>query len=147
MKKSEIQTIIDTNIRNNVALIDKTEHADVEDALLNELYQPVITESYLTNVNFTNNANFGYNLKLVKQGGIATIRGDIWNTTNNIQGTSSNILTFNDTEFLPSDVDGWFSEDKDYYIYKFLGVTYLKVLTAFGATQYKKIIFSYPTFY
>lgn len=88
MKKSEIQSIINTNIRNNVSLIDKNEHADVEDALLNSLYgvSNQITSDDLTDtiLNKITSFNIIYNLNIVKIGGFVSISGFIGNFTGSL---------------------------------------------------------------
>jgi len=94
--KTTIQGLINSLIRTNPTLIDKTEHADVEDALLLNSYGDVVNEkaASVTNVitgKNTINTDLLYNINIVKQGRVVTIIG-------NIQNTSSLIVSDVDTD-------------------------------------------------
>ena len=94
--KTTIQGLITSLIRTNPSLIDKTEHADVEDALLLNSYGDVVTEKadlvagVITEKN-TINTDLLYKVNIVKQGRVVTIIG-------NIQNTSSLIVSDVDTD-------------------------------------------------
>ena len=89
--KATIQNLINSLIRSNPSLIDKTEHADVEDALLLNSYGNIISEtrtttshtSRITNPNLLKE-NITYNIFIVKQGRLVTIKGKIQNQTGGI---------------------------------------------------------------
>ena len=93
--KVTIQNLINSLIRSNPSLIDKTEHADVEDALLLNSYGNIINEtrtttshtSRITNPNLLK-TNITYNIFIVKQGRLVTIKGIIKNQTGGIVSNS-----------------------------------------------------------
>ena len=93
--KATIQNLINSLIRSNPSLIDKTEHADVEDALLLNSYGNIISEtrtttshtSRITNPNLLKE-NITYNIFIVKQGRLVTIKGFIHNQTGAIVSNS-----------------------------------------------------------
>lgn len=105
--KTVIQELINSLIRTNT-LIDKTEHADVEDALLLNSYGNIITDTQATTNVFTADDAISkqYNLKIVKQGRFVNISGTL---TKNSVGiieleywcaiTNSEYLPNNDHEF------------------------------------------------
>ena len=72
--KVTIQNLINSLIRSNPSLIDKTEHADVEDALLLNSYGNIINEtrqttshtSRITNPNLLK-TDITYNIFIVKK--------------------------------------------------------------------------------
>ena len=89
--KATIQNLINSLIRSNPSLIDKTEHADVEDALLLNSYGNIINEtrtttSHTSRITTPNGVktNITYNIFIVKQGRLVTIKGFAWNQTDNI---------------------------------------------------------------
>lgn len=91
--KTTIQALISSLIRTNPALIDKTEHADVEDALLANAYGDSVAEKYITvtkviTLNNTINTALQYNLTFVKQGRFVSVQGTISNTSALIVGDS-----------------------------------------------------------
>ena len=109
--KATIQNLINSLIRSNPSLIDKTEHADVEDALLLNSYGNIISEtrtttshtSRITNPNLLKE-NITYNIFIVKQGRLVTIKGFIHNQTGAIVSSSDiNDFIFEivDSEFFP----------------------------------------------
>jgi len=104
--KSVIQGLITSLIRSNPALIDKTEHADVEDALLANSYGTVINETHLVNSITTENAsnpNLQYNVFFCKQGRKVTIKGNlINNSTAIIAGEVSNFFEIVNSEYFPN---------------------------------------------
>ena len=104
--KTTIQNLINSLIRSNPALIDKTEHADVEDALLLNSYGNVINETELVNTITTENASnplLQYNVFFCKQGRKVTIKGNLVNNSPLIiSGEASHFFQIVDSEYLPS---------------------------------------------
>ena len=104
--KTTIQNLINSLIRSNPALIDKTEHADVEDALLLNSYGNVINETELVNTITKENASkpfLQYNVFFCKQGRKVTIKGNLINNSNSIIGNEdSHFFQIVDSEYLPS---------------------------------------------
>lgn len=103
--KSVIQGLITNLIRTNPSLIDKTEHADVEDALLANAYGTAVTESFTASGETTPNTTPAgalrhYTFKMVKQGRKVTVSGTL---TNNLGFVISNtkFLDFDAGEYLP----------------------------------------------
>ena len=112
--KATIQNLINSLIRSNPSLIDKTEHADVEDALLLNSYGNIINEtrintshtSRITNPNLLK-TDITYNIFIVKQGRLVTIKGGIQNQTGAIVSNSDiNDFIFEivDSEYLPHEL-------------------------------------------
>lgn len=145
--KLDIQNIINNNIRSNPSLIDKTEHADVEDLLLINSYGDIVNEVTYTAVICVSNSNFAFNLKFIKQGRSVTIHGTIDSIIYTLFGYGVNIFQFKNTDFLPSNFSDWYSADGSYYISTTGGVTYLRVHSIFGGNSSKSINFTYPTQY
>ena len=104
--KVTIQNLINSLIRSNPALIDKTEHADVEDALLLNSYGNVINETQLVNTITTENASnplLEYNVFFCKQGRKVTIKGNLVNNSALIiSNEASHFFQIVDSEYLPS---------------------------------------------
>ena len=104
--KVTIQYLINSLIRSNPALIDKTEHADVEDALLLNSYGNVINETRLVHTITTTNASnplLSYNVFFCKQGRKVTIKGNLVNSSDLIIGEEdSHFFQIVDSEYLPS---------------------------------------------
>ena len=104
--KTTIQNLINSLIRSNPALIDKTEHADVEDALLLNSYGNVTQETRLVNTITTENASnplLQYNVFFCKQGRKVTIKGNLINNSAFIIGNEvSHFFQIVDSEYLPS---------------------------------------------
>ena len=104
--KVTIQNLINSLIRSNPALIDKTEHADVEDALLLNSYGNVINETRLVHTITTTNASnplLSYNVFFCKQGRKVTIKGNLVNSSDLIIGEEdSHFFQIVDSEYLPS---------------------------------------------
>ena len=104
--KTTIQNLINSLIRSNPALIDKTEHADVEDALLLNSYGNVTNETRLVNTITTENASnpfLEYNVFFCKQGRKVTIKGNLANSSASIIGNeASHFFQIVDSEYLPS---------------------------------------------
>ena len=104
--KTTIQNLINSLIRSNPALIDKTEHADVEDALLLNSYGNVTNETQLVNTITTENASnplLQYNVFFCKQGRKVTIKGNLVNNSPLIiSGEASHFFQIVDSEYLPS---------------------------------------------
>ena len=105
--KSEIQGLINSLIRSNPALIDKAEHADVEDALLANNYATVINEKHTT-VNIITSKNTSkplllYDVFIAKQGRKVTVKGNLVNnSTAIIGGESDYFFEIVNPEYLPS---------------------------------------------
>ena len=84
--KTAIQGLISSLIRTNPSLIDKTEHADIEDALLANSYGDIVNEknedigAIITTKN-TINTDLMYKVAIVKQGRVVTMLGSIQNTS------------------------------------------------------------------
>ena len=104
--KLEIQNLIASNIRSNPSLIDKTEHADVEDALLNELFVGQ------TEANGNANGFIEYSLRFTKKGNYCILTGSFKNVTNIILGTGIGVnipstfaIPFKDVEFYGQIID------------------------------------------
>ena len=104
--KVTIQNLINSLTRSNPALIDKTEHADVEDALLLNSYGNVINETQLVNTITNENASnplLQYNVFFCKQGRKVTIKGLLINKSASIIGNEdSHFFQIVDSEYLPS---------------------------------------------
>jgi len=83
--KSTIQTLINTNLADSSDIL-ASEHRAVENALLNELYPDIVNESdsgvdfNITDKN-TINTDLGYNIYIIKQGRLVTIKGEIINNS------------------------------------------------------------------
>lgn len=92
--KTTIQNLITSLIRSNSALIDKTEHADVEDALLLNSYGTVFRETQATtNTITTKNVSkptLQYDFFICKQGRKVSLKGSIINNSNSIVGGDLN---------------------------------------------------------
>lgn len=102
--KTIIQNLINTLIRSNPALIDKTEHADVEDALLNNAYGTTVREKHNT-TNTITTANTGqptllYDLFINKQGRKVRIKGTITNNSTSIIGAPFWFCQITNSEYL-----------------------------------------------
>ena len=111
--KTTIQALISSLIRTNPALIDKTEHADVEDALLANAYGDRVTEkdSDVTKVITSNNSintALQYRLTFVKQGRFVNVQGFLTNTS----------------ALIVSDADA------DNYFFEIVGAEYLPAVVA-----------------
>ena len=104
--KVTIQNLINSLIRSNPSLIDKTEHADVEDALLLNSYGNVTNETQLVNTITTENASnplLEYNVFFCKQGRKVTIKGNLINNSSLIIcDEASHFFQIVDSEYLPS---------------------------------------------
>jgi hypothetical protein len=111
--KTVIQGLITSLIRTNPALIDKTEHADVEDALLANAYGERISEKdsdatkVITSKNSINTA-LQYRLTFVKQGRFVNVQGFLINTSALIVGDS----------------------DADNYFFEIVGAEYLPTVAS-----------------
>ena len=111
--KVTIQNLINSLIRSNPSLIDKTEHADVEDALLLNSYGNIINETRTTTSHtsrITNpdllRTNILYNIFIVKQGRLVTIKGSIQNqSAASVSNIDINDFIFEivDSEFFPDE--------------------------------------------
>ena len=143
--KLDIQNTINSNIRSNPSLIDKTEHADVEDLQLINSYGDIVNEVTSTAVICVSNSNFNFNLNFIKQGRNVTIYGVLESTTATLLGFGVNILGFTNSDFSPSELSDWYSSDGNYYIHTIGGSTFLRVNSAFGGNSSKRINFTYPT--
>ena len=87
--KTTIQNLINSLIRSNPSLIDKTEHADVEDSLLLNSYGDVINETQISNTITSANTlipSLQYNVFFCKQGRKVTIKGNLVNNSPSILG-------------------------------------------------------------
>jgi len=71
--KSVIQGLINSLIRSNPGVIDRTEHADVEDSLLNEFFPS--SSNYVVVV-----GGIQYNLTFTKSGNNCNLTGSVVNT-------------------------------------------------------------------
>ena len=103
--KTAIQGLITSLIRTNPALIDKTEHADVEDALLANAYGSTILESYSSGSDLTPNttivsADLWYRLNFLKQGRNVSVNGFLYNKKTEIY--SGSWLTIDTSEYTQS---------------------------------------------
>ena len=145
--KLDIQNTINNYIRSNPSLIDKAEHADVEDLQLTDSYGDIVNEVTSTAVICVRDSRFIFNLNFIKQGRNVTIHGVIESTTATLLGFGVNILGFTNSDFLPSDLSNWYSPDGNYYIHTIGGSTFLRVNSAFGGNSSKRINFTYPTQY
>lgn len=100
---TNIQNLILSKIRSNPALIDKDEHADVEDALLQNSYGTVYEEdSGDTTIITTVNPAFGFDyvVRFCKQGRFVYVNGYIYNNTGSaISGTGSYFFEITNTEY------------------------------------------------
>jgi hypothetical protein len=106
--KTTIQNLITSLIRSNPALIDKTEHADVEDALLLNSYGTIINEKHTTVSKVITSANpltnIQYDVDFVKQGRTVTMHGFIRNNTVFLEFID--FLEIVSSEYLPAPVAG-----------------------------------------
>jgi len=79
---SELTTLVDDNIRNKTPKVLKDEHADVEQAIVDELCPDVYNDTQsTTNLITKANTNFNYNLNIWKSGRTVFITGIIRNST------------------------------------------------------------------
>lgn len=100
MKKTDLQSLINSKIRSNPSLIDEVDHADVEDATLNNAYGTPINDTQLTNniATAVNTTTKKYNITFNKQGSHVVLNGSI---TKNSMGIV--------------ELEEWFSIDNDEY--------------------------------
>lgn len=90
--KTTLQTLSDNKIKTNATPILKTEHAEVNDAFLDEFYADTVLEEYTLGTDdtaITTPALVGkyYELKFKKQGGKVTVTGYINNTLGMMSNT------------------------------------------------------------
>ena len=100
--KTTIQNLITSLIRSNESLIDKAEHADVEDALLLNSYGDVIIETHLINTITIRNPllpSLEYNVFFCKQGRKVSIKGNLVNNSPNIIGEGLFLFEIIDPEY------------------------------------------------
>lgn len=106
--KTTIQALITSLIRSNPAVIDRSEHADVEDALLLNSYGTIINEKHTTVSKVITAANpspsIQYDVDFVKQGRTVTMNGFIRNDSNFLENTT--FLEIVSTEYLPAQLPG-----------------------------------------
>jgi hypothetical protein len=91
--KTTIQGLITSLIRTNPALIDKTEHADVEDVLLANSYGSTVLEAYSNISDTTPNTtivstDLWYRLQFLKQGRNVNVTGFLYNKKTEIYSGS-----------------------------------------------------------
>ena len=105
-----LKNLIDNNIRNKVPKVLKVEHANVEQALLDEVY-PVPVDDTSTLKVYTNTStasSYAYFVKFTKIGRRVNIDGWIINISS-LQASNVDVFTFRDTvaslanPFLPDD--------------------------------------------
>lgn len=89
--KATIQGLINSLIRSNPALIDKTEHADVEDMLLNEFFPTTYNMQDLS----TTPNQFSYDINFSKIGNLVYISGWFKNNTSSIITTEAVLVIDN----------------------------------------------------
>lgn len=89
--KATIQGLINSLIRSNPALIDKTEHADVEDILLNEFFP----ENYNMQDLATTPNLFSYDINFSKIGNLVYVYGWFKNNTSSVITSESLLLIDN----------------------------------------------------
>jgi len=103
--KTIIQSLISSLIRTNPALIDKTEHADVEDALLANSYGNTVLEAYSNIADTTPNTtiistDLWYRLQFLKQGRNVNVTGFLYNKKTEIY--TGSWLTIDASEYTQS---------------------------------------------
>jgi len=96
MTLATITAFINNNIRNKTPKVIKTEHANVEQALANELFPSTITETSLSHIITTPvGSDLTYELYFKKNGSFVDVFGIITVVTPHI--TSSSFLSITDT--------------------------------------------------
>lgn len=97
--KATIQSLINENLA-DASNITASEHRAVESALLNEFYSEIITETEISNTVTVENTNplfdgLGYTIKILKQGRLVNIVGNLENNSlNEINSISENAWFF-----------------------------------------------------
>lgn len=107
-----LTALINSKIRNKTPKVLKVEHADVEQAIVNELYSATVRESYngsgLTNVlnltapNLTtvgNTPNLSYTLDISKTGNKVFVNGFITHRANNTNNITGDVIVLTNSEF------------------------------------------------
>ncbi len=101
--KATLTALINANIRNKTPKVIKVEHADVEQALLNEIYPTPVSETSAADGNFHHEyANVTYDITSWKQGRLATAIVEFKN-----DGTTANnvvLATIVNSEFIPNGI-------------------------------------------
>lgn len=97
--KNTTQNLIDTNLA-DASLVEASEHREVENALLNEVYSDVINDTQDTTsvVTANNPATRKYDIKIVKQGRKVTVTGFIKNTSGSMLNNAI-FFSINASEF------------------------------------------------
>lgn len=101
--KSELTTLVDDNIRNKTPKVLKDEHADVEQAIVDEVYGSVITETQSSHAITTPEGTSGrnYNIKLVKQGRIVFGFGSVTNSSGSTMNAGAEFFDFDAGDYYP----------------------------------------------
>ena len=94
-------TAINDKIREKVPLVLKTEHADVEQLMWDEIYPNVVTDTESTTLVLTKlNTYFDYEIKMWKQGKTVHMIGEIRNQSGSPL-TAVDVASIADGEFRP----------------------------------------------
>lgn len=99
--KTVLTTLINNNIRNKTPKVIKTEHADVEQAIVDELYKAKVTDSNSTETYTTKNGTVvTYNITSIKKiGTYIRVDGSYTNTGISILPAGTVVFTFKDNEY------------------------------------------------
>lgn len=122
MTKQDLIDLDDSLILSNPALITKTNHSELNIALINELFPEIITVTHNNGqgiVQLVSGMPILFEFKIIKQGGVVTINGWFANNSNNILGNSY-FIEFLNNDYKPSDevttlsfaegYNGWIAE-------------------------------------
>lgn len=156
--KSEIENLIDTNLADD-SQIPAELHREVEYELVNELYGTQVVDTNSTPAQAITSviANAGYNIELVKQGGICHVSGSFRPITSHVGNTQMLMIIdplFNPkTGLLIREYPASLRDDNNISVFaKLLRFTYnsgsdtwyINSVNGLGANQTVYFNFSYP---
>jgi len=122
MTKQNLIDLDDSLILSNPALITKSDHSEVNNALINEIFPETITVTHANGqgiVQLVSGMPILFEIQITKQGSVVTMNGWFANNSNNILGSSYFVEFLND-DYKPSDavtalaftdgLNGWIAE-------------------------------------
>lgn len=122
MTKQDLIDLDDSLILSNPALIAKTEHSELNNALIDELFPETITVTHANGqgiVQLVSGMPILFEIKIVKQGCVVNMSGWFANNSNNILG-SAYFIEFINNDYKPAEtfktlsftdgISGWISQ-------------------------------------
>jgi len=133
---SVITAFIDSKIRNKTPKVIKTEHADVDQMIVGELFHDTIVEVSTGTLTITNKilSSISYRLVFNKTGNKTTVFGFITNNTA-FPISSQNMIAFTDSEYnSKTSVDTIFEASNGYTQISF-SADHIYLVTNIGANE------------